>query len=152
MNEKEKHCRRIPERGEIGPRVNYLSRILRHRFNNVVNEEGLFSGQQDIFLFLTHNDGATISEIAGKLGVSNASASVSIKRMEKSGFIIKKPDEHDARITKLYLTEKGKAVPERIKEKMFIQDKNLTKGMTKDEILIFSDLLDKAINNLKEEK
>ena len=84
--------------------------------------------------------------------MSNASASVSIKRMEKSGFIIKKPDEHDARITKLYLTEKGKAVPERIKEKMFIQDKNLTKGMTKDEILIFSDLLDKAINNLKEEK
>ena len=29
---------------------------------------------------------------------------------------------------------------------------HIPKGMTKDEILIFSDLLDKAINNLKEEK
>lgn len=140
-----------PPKGTIGPRVNYLSRLLRHRFNNVVNEMGLFSGQQDIILFLLENEGATVSRCAKHLGVTNATASISVKRLEHSGFLIKKANENNARITNLYLTEKGRNVPEYIREKMDYQEKYITKGMTEEEILILSDFLDRAIQNLRED-
>lgn len=44
--------------------------------------------------------------------------SVSVKRMEKAGFIVKKPDENDARIMHIYPTEKAKAVPGNTRKKI----------------------------------
>ncbi|MFR5875585.1 MAG: MarR family winged helix-turn-helix transcriptional regulator [Eubacterium sp.] len=141
-----------PPQGMIGPRVTRISRILRRRFNKVSNEEGLFSGQQHIILLLKHNRGLTVGQLAERLGVAPATVSVSIKRMEKAGFVEKTADENDARITKLYLTEKGEAAPDHIKEKMDSQEKYITNGMSKEEVRLFSDLLDKAINNLLEQE
>lgn len=138
-----------PPKGEIGPRVSYLSRMLRHSFNEAIKKEGLFSGQQDIILLLMHNPGATISDVATNIGISAASVSVSIKRLEKAGFVTKKQSKSDARITQLFLTEKGSAVPEHIKTKMQNENKKLTTGMTEEEIEMLSNLLDRAINNLK---
>ena len=90
-----------PPEGIIGPRVNYLSRLVRRRFNEVIAEEGLFSGQQDILFAIVDNEGVTSSELSSMAGVSAATISVSVKRMEKAGFIIKKADENDARISRL---------------------------------------------------
>lgn len=142
----------IPPRGMIGPRVTRVAKMLRCRFNEAANEEGLFSGQQHIILLLKHNSGLTVGQVAESIGVSPATVSVSIKRMEKAGFVEKRADEKDARITKLYLTEKGESAPEHIRDKMDSQEKFITKSMTDEEILLFSDLLDKAINNLYEQE
>ena len=141
-----------PERGMIGPRVSRISKTLRCRFNQAANEEGLFSGQQHIIHLLKHNEGLTVSQIAKATGVATATASVSIKRMEKAGFVERKSDENDARITKLYLTQKGELAPEHIKEKMDSQEQFITKGLSDDEINLLSDLLDRVIENLKEKE
>lgn len=141
-----------PKKGEIGPRVTRISRILRCRFNEIVGEEGLFAGQQHIVLLLKHNPGLTVSQVAESLNITPATASVSIKRMEKAGFIEKRADEKDARVTKLYLTVKGQTVPERIKEKLDLQEEYITKGMSREEIYLLSDLLDKAISNLSQQE
>ena len=71
-----------------------------------------------------------------------------IKRMEKAGFIEKKPDRLDARIIRLYPTEKAKIAPVKIQEQMDSLEDILAKDMTRKEILTLSDLLDKAINNM----
>lgn len=86
------HCKHKepPPEGVIGPRVNYLSRLVRRRFNEVIAEEGLFSGQQDILFAIVDNEGVTSSQLSSMSGVSAATISVSVKRMEKAGFIIKK--------------------------------------------------------------
>ncbi|MCC8072698.1 MAG: MarR family transcriptional regulator, partial [Clostridiales bacterium] len=139
-----------PPRGDIGPRVNCLSKMIRQAFNEAVSEQGLFAGQQDIVLLLAENEGITLSELAKRLDISAATASVSIKRMEKAGFIIKKADKSDARVTRLYPTEKAKSAPEKIKAKMDALDAVITGGMTEDEHLLLSDLLDIAINNMFE--
>jgi DNA-binding MarR family transcriptional regulator len=144
--------REPPPKGAIGPRVNHVSRMLRRRFNEVINEEGLFSGQQDIIILLKHNKGLTISQLAESMDVATPTVSVSIKRMEKAGFVEKRVDDKDARITKLYLTEKGEKATEHIKVKMDNQESFITKDMTEDEIMLFSDLLDKAIKNLNEQE
>lgn len=137
-----------PPRGEIGPRVMYLSKLLRQSFNEAVAEQGLFSGQQDIIFLLNDCEGMTVGEIAKKLKSSAATVSVSVKRMEKAGFITKKADEADARIIRLYPTEKAKSAPENIKNRMDALESVLHKNMNDEEAVLLSDLLEKAIGNM----
>lgn len=137
-----------PPRGMIGPRAVRLSKQLRRVHNELCNEQGLFSGQQDIVLSLVNNEGMTVSELAKELNISAATASVSVKRMEKSGFITKKADERDARIARLYPTEKARRAPEIIKSKMDSLESIITEGFTQDEIYQLSDLLDRASQNM----
>lgn len=140
-----------PQRGMLGPRINRASKMIKRKFNEAVNEEGLFSGQQHIVLILKHNEGLTVGQIAEIIGVATATASVSIKRMEKAGFVIRKSDENDSRITKIYLTEKGHCATEHIKNKMDALEQIVSKGLTDEEILLLSDLMEKIINNLDEQ-
>jgi DNA-binding MarR family transcriptional regulator len=135
----------------VGPRADHLSRLLRLKFNEAANAEGLFSGQHHIILLLKEESGLTISQLSERLGVAPATVSVSVKRMEKAGFVIRKPDEKDARIVRLYLTAKGNEIPERIREKMDAQESTITKGFTEEEKLQFCNYLDLAIKNLKED-
>lgn len=139
-----------PPKGMIGPRIICLSRLIRQKFNEAAAEQGLFSGQQDIIFLLVENEGITLSKLAEKLEVSAATASVSVKRMEKAGFILKKQDKNDARITRLYPTEKAKEAPDKIKIRMDELESTLSKSLTGDEAETLSNLLDKAISNLLE--
>lgn len=149
-----KCCPPPPQRGLIAPRIGMASRIVRSEFNQAVADEGLFAGQHQIIMILKHKKQATVSEIAEEIGVATSTVSVSIKRMEKAGFVAKKPSETDGRISVVYLTEKGEAAPEHIKTKLDAQETELTKNLSDEETLILSDLLDKIIENLfeKEEK
>ncbi len=142
----------VPPDGLIGPRVNFLSKRIRKAFNKAASEEGLFSGQQDLLLFLVMNEGATLSELTAELNVSAATVSVSVKRMEKAGFLIKKTDETDGRITRIYPTEKAKKTPENIRKKMDVLEEKLKKGMSEEEVQTLCDLLGKAIMNMLEEE
>lgn len=150
------HCNKwetkLVPRGMIGPRITDVSRLLRMRFNRAAQEEGLFAGQQHIIIMLEKNGGLTVSQISKKLCVSTATASVSIKRLEKAGFVKKVQDENDARITKIYLTEKGKLVPCRIKQKMDAQESDITAGLSENEVGELSDMLDRILKNLEKEE
>lgn len=143
--------RQPPPDNLIGPRINFLSRLIRCRFNEVVSEEGLYSGQQDILFAVIENEGITSSKLAQKTGVSAATMSVSLKRMEKTGFIIKKPDENDARIMHIYSTEKARSVPDNIRNKMDALETVITKGMSENVALDFAHYLQSAIDNLLEQ-
>ncbi|MGN0522081.1 MAG: MarR family winged helix-turn-helix transcriptional regulator [Eubacterium sp.] len=138
-----------PPKGMIGPRINYLSKHMRKAFNQALAEQGLFSGQQDILFTIIENEGITPGELAKQLGIAVATASVSVKRMEKAGFIIKKADKSDARIARLYPTEKAKQAPENIKRKMDSLEDILKKGMTDQEAEALSSLLERAIQNME---
>ena len=135
-------------KGMIGPRCVELSKYVRTAFNEAVAEQGLFSGQQDILLVIVENEGLTLSDLAKILGVSTATASVSVKRMEKSGFIEKRPDKDDARIIRIYPTEKSRYAPENIREKMDSLEEIITASMTEKQKREFSDFFDIAIENM----
>ncbi|MGN0534583.1 MAG: MarR family winged helix-turn-helix transcriptional regulator [Eubacterium sp.] len=148
MKHKE-HCKPLPP-DVIGPRIMFLSKLIRREFNKAAAQQGLFSGQQDIVREIVYNQGITIGELANRLGVSSATASVSVKRMEKAGFIIKKEDERDTRIIRLYPTEKAKEAPEKIQNHMDDLEKRLTDNMTEPEVQELYRLLDIAVKNISE--
>lgn len=147
-----KLCPPPPARGNIGPRIGMIARLERCNFNKAVSEEGLFSGQHRIVIILKRDGSSTIGKIAEETATTPATISVSIKRMEKAGFVAKRQSKDDARITEIYLTKKGEKAPDHIREKMEAEEKMLTKGFSDDEILILSDMLDKIINNYLEKE
>lgn len=141
-----------PPRGNIGARIGFISRKSKNYFNQVVSEEGLFAGQHHIIMMLERVGCATVSQIAEEMRTTSATASVSIKRLEKAGFVEKRSSESDARITKIYLTDKALAVTQRIKAKMDEAEESLTQGLTQEEKYLLSDLLDKVVNNIISQK
>ena len=147
-----KPCHRRPLRpDEIGPRVMELSKYLRKNFNAAVAEQGLFSGQQDILLLLIHQPGMTLGQLSRALGVASATASVSVKRMEKAGFIEKRVDEKDARIVRLYPTSVAEDAPKKIHQKMNAMEQVLTAGMSQEQVLTLAGLLERALQNVCKE-
>ena len=48
--------------------------------------------------------------------VKPATVTVMIKRLEKTGFVERKDDKNDQRISRIFLTEKGKNICENLKE------------------------------------
>ena len=141
-----------PPRGNIGARIGFISRKSKNYFNQVVSEEGLFAGQHHIIMMLERVGCATVSQIAEEMRTTSATASVSIKRLEKAGFVEKRSSESDARITKIYLTDKALAVTQRIRSKMDEAEESLTQGLTQEEKYQLSDLLDKVVNNIISQK
>lgn len=141
-----------PPRGNIGARIGFISRKSKNYFNQVVSEEGLFAGQHHIIMMLERVGCATVSQIAEEMRTTSATASVSIKRLKKAGFVEKRSSESDARITKIYLTDKALAVTQRIKAKMDEAEESLTQGLTQEEKYQLSDLLDKVVNNIISQK
>ena len=82
--------------------------------------------------------------------ISGATASNTLKGMEKQGVIVRVPMEDDARKKKITLTQKGVAFHEAALMNMRRLEEALTKGMTEEEITIYRDLLRRSIQNLDE--
>ncbi len=129
------------------PTVNYLSRLSKDNFRSVLADNGLFVGQDEILFTVLFNNGAKPSDIAKKLSTSLASVSVSLKRLEKAGFVERKNDEKDARISHIYISEKGRRAMEKIHKDLKSYEKSILEGFTEEEKNLFREYLDRAIFN-----
>jgi len=71
---------------------------------------GLFRGQPPVLFELDQQDGMTHGELARELGVTAATITIMIQRMEQAGFVERRRDVQDERVSRVYLTESGRAV------------------------------------------
>jgi len=71
---------------------------------------GLYRGQPPVLRALWEQEGLTHTELAERLHVTPATITKMIQRMEKAGFVVRKPDAEDQRVSRVYLTEAGRAI------------------------------------------
>lgn len=107
----------------------------------------MFQGQDEILFLIMHKEGLKPSEIAKYLHTSLASISVSLKRLEKQGFIEKRNDENDMRISHIYINEKGRTALKNIHEKLFDNHKKMLSGFSEEEAKQLRTYLDRIIFN-----
>lgn len=88
----------------------------RYTVQKYLDELDLYIGQPRFLSTIERNPGITQKELVASLNVSKESASVSLKRLEASGYIERKVDEKDRRAKKLYLTKRGKITSDALKE------------------------------------
>jgi DNA-binding MarR family transcriptional regulator len=87
-----------------------VSRLHHHRAHELLDNLGLYRGQPPLLFALWEMDGQTHGELAEKLQITPATITRMIQRMEKSGFVHRQPDVSDQRISRVYLTEAGRAI------------------------------------------
>ncbi len=138
-------------RDKYAPLIIELARLFKRDFHNSFADSGLFPGQEHMIITIERQEGITASALAEFFRLSLATVSVSVKRMEKAGFIKRVPDEKDARIAHLYLTDKAKACTSKLKQRCDRQEETITAGMSDEERKQFYALLQRAVENMKKE-
>ena len=71
---------------------------------------GLYRGQPSILAALSEQDGRTHSELAAALRIQPATVTKMVRRMEQAGFVTRRPDPKDQRVSRVYLTEAARAI------------------------------------------
>lgn len=97
------------ERVEIIRQILWLSRKHFQLNTAQLEETGIGSGQIPVLLELNRWGELNQRELAERTRVTPATMSGTLKRMEKNGLIARTPDENDARISRVRLTEEGTA-------------------------------------------
>lgn len=101
--------------------------------------EGTLSAHQaSILSHLDPVDPTRVSDLADHLGVTVSTMSLSIKRLERDGYVGRSPDPSDGRVVQLRLTDKGERMraaqevlePDRVRALL-----NLLDGPTREEAL-----------------
>ncbi|NLY11812.1 MAG: MarR family transcriptional regulator [Firmicutes bacterium] len=135
----------------------FLSVIRKHHHlaQTLLSELGLFRGQPPVLFVLWEKDGLTQTELSEKLGIRPATMTTILKRMEKSGFVERKPDLKDLRKSRVYLTKKGWYVKEPVEKALRkIEDESFgcfspqEKMQFENFLARMKESLDKAIDNL----
>jgi DNA-binding MarR family transcriptional regulator len=89
---------------EIGFVITDVARLLRTTFERRARRLGLTRAQWLVLNRLYRYPGATQSELAEMLEVEKATAGRQIDRMERKGWVVRRPDEADRRVNRLHLT------------------------------------------------
>src|SRR6266576_6160785 len=74
------------------------------------SRHGVHEGQQFILRQLWHTDGQTPGEVARRLGLATPTVTRAATRMEAAGLLRRAPHSSDARLVRLCLTAKGRAM------------------------------------------
>ena len=105
-------------------------------------------GQAGCLFILSKYGTLSQKENAEKLGVKPPSMTVLLRKLEKKNFVIRMQDENDQRISRIYLTEEGKAYIDQIKEMMREMDREMFEGILPEEKMLFRRLLMQIRENL----
>lgn len=119
--------------------------------NRKLQELDLTSAQGQIIGFLTHRKTPPCArDLETAYGLSHATVSGILSRMEGKGFIEVRPDPHDRRVKRIYLLEKGMACSKVIWRHIEESEQLMTAGFTAEELEQFRSYLFRAVNNLEQ--
>lgn len=91
-------------------------KLYRQNVDLLISKYDVLPGQPPILLRLLQTDGMMQKELAEEIYIKPATLTVTIDRMEKSGHVLRQPDPQDQRVSRVYLTEKGRTAALAVKE------------------------------------
>jgi len=99
-----------PESESLDQLLAQICRLKHARVQALLETLGLYEGQPSMLRTLWAEEGLTHTELARRQRVQPATITKMIQRMEKAGFVERRPDLLDERVSRVYLTETGHAV------------------------------------------
>lgn len=91
-------------------RIELLGRMHHMAFRTLFRQDGLPPAQAGAMKVVIRFPGLSQRELADKLHIQRATATVMLQKMEKSGYIDRRPDQVDQRIYRIYPTELAKTI------------------------------------------
>lgn len=123
-------------------------RLHYYRSHVLLEEIGLYHGQPPMLFILNKTDGQSQKELVTALNVTPATITVMLKRMEKSNLVVRKQDDEDQRISRVYITDEGKELANKANQVMKDIEEECFGNFTPDEKIILRRLLMQMKDNL----
>ena len=127
-------------------------KLLRIRAHASLEEIGLYGGQQFVLMALWENEGITHSELAEQLHVRPATITNALKRMERSGFVERRQDTEDQRVSRVYLTDAGRNIRDAVEGVWRDLEGQTFGGFSSEERTLLDQFLIRIRNNLLREE
>ncbi|MBQ9079843.1 MAG: winged helix-turn-helix transcriptional regulator [Clostridia bacterium] len=139
------HCGGKPEHPSRV--INEISRLFAAKMRESENEMTQESVRL-IIIHLAHEDGVTQLDLVQKTHLSPPTVSLTVKKLEKLGYISRVPDTVDQRAVRVFLTEKGRELDNASRSAIDDINKILTQNISPEEIEILLPLLRRMRDNL----
>ncbi len=120
----------------------------RARVHALFEQLGLYHGQPPLLFALWEQDGQTHTELAGRLHIRAATVTKMVQRMEKAGFVTRRPDPDDQRVSRVYLTDLGHNIKEEVNKVFQRLEAETFAGLTPEERALLRRFLVQMRDNL----
>ena len=115
-----------------------------------LNKTGVYRSQHQILTAMAEHPNTSQKELAEYLNVTAATIAVSVKKLEKGGYITRIVDQEDNRYNKLCLTEEGRDVVEHSRQFFKNVENQMFLGFTEEEFQIMEGYLERVYANLSD--
>lgn len=101
------------------------------------------TGARGLLMKLWEQDGLTNSEISELLDIRPSSVTAQVKELEQRGYVERKADENDGRLSRIFLTEEGRALKDKRSEQKEVISEGLFSALSEEEQGQLASLLEK---------
>jgi DNA-binding MarR family transcriptional regulator len=117
----------------------------------MLNEVGLHAGQEMFLMRLWAQEGQTQSQLAGDMCIQPPTVNKMVSRMEAAGLVRREDDPEDSRISRIHLTDQGRAVIAQVQTVWGELETQTLANLTPDERVLLRRLLLQVQANLTNE-
>ncbi len=137
---------------EVKAVSNIVKRTIDSRLSKDLKYEQLTTSQCKILNYLSANEDNDIyqKEIEKVFSIRRSTATKTLQLMEKNGLLLRAPSSKDARLKKLILTDKAKALAKNISEVVNQIEAKAENGITEQEREMFLSIMEKIKSNLSD--
>lgn len=125
-----------------------ILRLHYYRTHVLLDKIGVYPGQPPMLYILNKKDGQSHNELATKLNVKPSTITVMVKRMEKANLVVRRQDNIDQRVSRVYITEEGRDVCKKASEVMKTIEKECFGSFNEEEKMVLRKLLMQMRDNL----
>ena len=109
----------------LGFLVHDVSRLRRRVVDRALKPLGVTRSHWWVLAFLSRSDGMSQVALADELDLGKVALGQLIDRLEKTGFVSRRPDEEDRRVKRVHLTKRSHALIARIRDHVSVTEKEI---------------------------
>jgi len=125
-----------------------ICKLSRDRSRVLMSGIGIHCGQGIALRQLWRKDGVTQSDLAHGLHVAPATVTIALQRMERIGLIERRPDQRDQRVSRVFLTDRGRSLRASVEENWHKLEEQMLVGFSDKERKVMRQNLLKIRSNL----
>lgn len=138
-----------PEAFQSMRRIEYIARIHHMAFSTILSKDGLPPAQVGAVKTMIRRPGMSQRELADELHIQRATVTIMLQKMERAGFVDRRPDPEDQRISRIYPTDAAIAMEEENKKAVDAYFQRCFQGISSDALRDLAETLTRIGGNLQ---
>jgi len=139
-----------PHAFPIGLRLNQAARVVGQQFDRALGEAGGSLPVWLVLLSLTGGRTTTQRELAGLIGITEATLSHHLAAMERQGLVARARNETNRRVHDVAVTEAGQRLFRALREAAVAFDARLNDGLSTADRVRLGELLEHLVGNISD--